>query len=408
METRSARSYSSHTDVIYEFKRMIRIDKKFICPISHQVMLEPITVKDIHYDAEAYRILTAHLKNHSEQEEVIANIDLKEDINHFLEHWYQHIDKLNRLKFGNRLYLCQTPQIFFKIAANPAIDFKDMFYLETFLSAIDQFGRNALQIAALAGNAVFITFVLTENKDFNLNHPDFSGQTLLHHSAIGKIKNEELLKLFLHVIKPTQDKFGNSPLHYAAQHDNDVMVHLLCEQGADTQCENAEGKRAIQLADPHSTSYAILLDPIENQYETNHEVLCEYNDTYEKDNKILSLENKKLRSEVKTLQRLNNELLQHIHDMNTNKLTQVVQETPVSAARIPSPIKLRDSKISRVVSESIDKIKFNIFSKNLENINAIELIEKANRRIAPEQPPPLHYDTQSDCEDNIKKLKSSV
>jgi hypothetical protein len=92
---------------------------------------------------------------------------------------------------------------------------------------------------------------------------DSLGSNLLRHAA--KLKDNESLKNFAHYVATysheinSQDCFGNTPLHIAAQENNTGAVTILLKNKADQTIKNNEGCLPLALALAHKSFESSLL-----------------------------------------------------------------------------------------------------------------------------------------------------
>lgn len=109
--------------------------------------------------------------------------------------------------------------------------------------------RTPLQVALGSGHAN-IARILYYHGGANINVTTNKGRTVLHLAA-QYADAVDLMEAFLAARKldiDTQDKYGNTPLHYAVKCGSLEMVKMLVEAGAVVKTKNAAGMSSLHIA----------------------------------------------------------------------------------------------------------------------------------------------------------------
>ena len=148
------------------------------------------------------------------------------------------------------------------------------------VNAVDKFGSDALELAAWRGKAEFIDLLLEKgakvpesgqkwqagvlqaasqglttlfrrltNKGQDLKAVDPSGESLLHCRGGRRVRRDRRRSSSIKGFDPAQaDRFGWTPLHYAARDDRTDAARILIERGAPLDARTIMGQTAYNVA----------------------------------------------------------------------------------------------------------------------------------------------------------------
>ncbi|KAL1961877.1 hypothetical protein VTN77DRAFT_957 [Rasamsonia byssochlamydoides] len=172
---------------------------------------------------------------------------------------------------GSRNNLGQTPLL---LAAESGSEEVARLLIDTYLvnpDHMDNRGRTPLLVAASKGDKAIVRLLLALG-NVNPDHEDHFGRTPLSYAAEGifffpgefvdtcndnRKEHEAVVTMLLAVdsVDPYyKDRSGRTPLSYAAENGNGVLVKLLLDTGrVDPHCEDVFGKNAAVIRDKQFT-----------------------------------------------------------------------------------------------------------------------------------------------------------
>lgn len=128
------------------------------------------------------------------------------------------------------------------------------------LRTVDAEGRSMLHFAAQRGNVPVIEYLIRAAKDFNINHSDNRGRTVLHYGVENKRACDTITTLISHGADIwARDCHERSALHHAAKKGNLPAVKRLLTFGMVDELRAADcfGMTPLQIA-AHHKAHAVL------------------------------------------------------------------------------------------------------------------------------------------------------
>ena len=114
-----------------------------------------------------------------------------------------------------------------------------------------------LHLAAQRGNVPVIEYILHEAKDFDMNHSDSRGRTVMHYGVENKRASDTITALVSHgATIRVRDRHDRSPLHHAAKLGNLQAIKALLALGMveDLQAADCFGMVPIMIAARHKSN----------------------------------------------------------------------------------------------------------------------------------------------------------
>lgn len=154
------------------------------------------------------------------------------------------------------------------------------------LSTVDTEGRSMLHLAAQRGNVPVVEYLICAAKDFNINHSDNRGRTVLHYGVENKRACDTITALISHGADIwARDCHERSALHHAAKVGNLPAVKALLTFGMVDELRGADcfGMTPLEIAAYHK-AHAVLtfLSETESRWEWGKQPtgpsLIEYSD----------------------------------------------------------------------------------------------------------------------------------
>ena len=122
------------------------------------------------------------------------------------------------------------------------------------LKTVDATGRSMLHLAAQRGNVPVVEYLVCAAKDFNINHSDNRGRTVLHYGVENKRACDTITALVSHGADIwARDRHERSALHHAAKIGNLPAVKTLLTFGMVDALRAADcfGMTPLQIASYH-------------------------------------------------------------------------------------------------------------------------------------------------------------
>lgn len=214
----------------------IEIPKAYICPLTDQLMDDPVLVADGHiFERKA---IAGWLKNSNKNPITQIMLDHKKLAPHL-----QLKEGIDTFKKNNNI---GTNEAFFTaMLTNKAEEMEKLPYFELHLEANDKDGNKPLHLAAMKGYINSILWLLKQKVNINSRGHQ---RAALHWACVEDQLEAAIILIDNHADIEIQALDLATPLHEAASQGHNNIIRLLINRSGNIEAKTAEGCTPLHLA----------------------------------------------------------------------------------------------------------------------------------------------------------------